>query len=62
MKKVTYAFALVGLFSFASCNSPAEEKTRESEQFQEEMEDEAAERAEAMEEMQEVTDTSAVIE
>lgn len=59
MKKTLYVFALAGLFGFASCDSPAEERAEEREETVEEMEDEAEEMADDMEEME---DTTAVIE
>lgn len=63
MKKLAYVFALAGLFGFASCDSPAEERAEEREEAVEEMEDEAEERADEMEDMQdEMEDTTAVIE
>lgn len=56
MKKVLYVFALGSLFTFAACDSPAEERAEEREEAIEEMEDEAEDMAEEME------DTTAVIE
>ncbi|WP_170866161.1 hypothetical protein [Pontibacter flavimaris] len=54
MKKLLYVFALAGLFGFASCDSPAEDRA-------EEMEDQAEDTADEMEDAAEDADTSAVI-
>jgi hypothetical protein len=54
MKKLLYVFALAGLFGFASCDSPAEDRA-------EEMEDQAEDTADDMEDAAEDADTSAVI-
>ena len=66
MKKVLYVFALGGLFAFASCDSPAEERADQvedqAEDSAEAMEDRAEESADAMEDMEEEMDTTAVIE
>ncbi|WP_276499752.1 hypothetical protein [Pontibacter litorisediminis] len=62
MKKALYVFTLAGLFAFASCDSPAEERAEEREETVEEMEDQAEEVSDDMEDAVEDTDTSAVIE
>ncbi|MFD2512731.1 hypothetical protein ACFSRY_02525 [Pontibacter locisalis] len=62
MKKLLYVFVIGGLFTFASCDSPAEERMEEREERVEELEDEAEERTEKMEDMEEEMDTTAVIE
>ncbi len=66
MKKVAFVFALASAFSFASCDSPAEERAEEMEERAEDMEDRAEERADDMEDMDGMdhmnTDTTAVIE
>ncbi|MCX2741369.1 hypothetical protein [Pontibacter anaerobius] len=63
MKKVLYVFALAGLFGFASCDSPAEERAEEREEAVEEMEDDAEDAADDMEDAaDEMDDTTAVIE
>ncbi|GAB3202649.1 uncharacterized protein YbjQ (UPF0145 family) [Pontibacter aydingkolensis] len=56
MKKLLYVFAVCGLFAFASCDSPAEERAEEREEAVEEMEDEAEDMADDMD------DTTTVIQ
>jgi uncharacterized protein YbjQ (UPF0145 family) len=60
MRKLLYLFVVGSMFTFASCDSPAEERAEEREEALEEMEDEAEDRADDMEDMD--MDTTAIIE
>ena len=62
MKKPIFMLLAAGLFAFASCDSPAENRAEEGEEAVENMEDNAEEAADDMEDAtDDMTDTTEVM-